>query len=112
MTARTGLDFPETIDLIARDPRGAVVLIIVAPEQWTEGEGQKLLQLQDKINHYAEYVGSGQLAKRMPRSWGQPVTILLRAMEEPTPAVVEFVRRADEMLREHGISMEYEVAEV
>jgi len=113
MSAHTGLDFPETIDLIARDPHtGRVMLIIVAPESWDEAQGQRLLQLQDKVNHYAEYVSSGQLASRVPRSWGKPVTIILRAMEEPTPAVAEFVRRADEALHKYRLSMEIEIARV
>ena len=58
MAARIGLDFPENIDLMVSDPRtGEIILIIVAPEQWADAEGQELPRLQDKVNHYAEFVG-------------------------------------------------------
>jgi len=106
-----GLKSPDQIDLIFKHSgRGEVVLVIMATDPWTEDEGQKALQLQAKINAYLEYVTSGQLAARVPDSKGQPVRILIRTNDDPTPRIAEFIRRADEVTRPQGVTVSYERA--
>jgi hypothetical protein len=54
------LDQAEVVDLITKSPSGEIVLIMSDTGTW-DGSPERVLQLQDKLNTYYEFVRSGQL---------------------------------------------------
>lgn len=65
-----------TVNLITRRPDGGFVLVLVEEGPWPTTEiATRLYSLQDRLHACLDLILSGGLAKRIPESRGQRVTV-------------------------------------
>jgi len=102
-----GLAEHDQIDLVALSPDGGtVILSLVADEPWGAG-GERLPDLQAKLNTYLAYALDGQLHEDYPQVVGRTIRFRLHYQHPPTSREQEFidlVRR--EYLASEGIEWE------
>jgi hypothetical protein len=91
-----------TIDLVAQDRSGAVVMIMVEGREWN-GSNERLYELQEKINTYATFALEGELNEKYPYFSGKPVRLELRAASVPDRATADFLAQVRVMLAEQGL---------
>lgn len=98
------------IDFVAHDPdEDAVLLVMVEAREWGDA-GERLPDLQEKLNTYLRYATAGQLAVDYPRMAGKPVRIELRAASAPGERELEFLRIVTARhLKPAGISFRWRV---
>ncbi|MFC6645098.1 DUF6572 domain-containing protein [Granulicella cerasi] len=99
----------ETVDLVAFDPQGNVILGMVHTEPWGEDAG--LDALQERVNVYLAYWDSGQLAADFPESAWKPVMIRLYVTTQPDEEAEEFIGKLEEGLKGHGVGFEFHLLE-
>src|SRR5438270_275001 len=92
----------DTIDFIASDPRGEIMLVMVEHREW-DGSDERLCQLEEKINNYASFALEGQLLEQHPELVGKPVRLELRYASPPDPATSRFLDLAREKLGARGL---------
>lgn len=97
-----GIAETDTIDLIAQDAEGRVLLVMVEERPWGVGNAQDT-QLREKINTYAGYVLEGGLEREYPDTVGQPVLIQLNCTEPPHGEVATTLDFAIDQLKGLGI---------
>jgi hypothetical protein len=95
---------PNVIDFVAHDPKGEVVLVMVEGREW-DGSGERLFELQEKINNYAAFATDGQLVRQYPDLAGKPVRLELRCVGAPDPETGRFLEAAKLQLRSAGLSL-------
>ena len=96
------------VDLIGVDTRsGNVVLTISDHREW--GDGEHVLQLQDKLNAYVRFIESGELVERYPDAKGRTAQIAVVFKHAPDALGETFLSRAREMTSEAGIVLTCEV---
>jgi hypothetical protein len=85
--ARTMFDATK-VDLVTVTPQSdAVLLYIVASEEWT-GNDEQLRSLQEKIHNYVGYAVDGQMQRDHPETAGLPWRIVIDSQAgPPTPGV-------------------------
>lgn len=76
-----GLQDTEVIDLIAEQPDGTALLVIVKEGGWESAVDVPALRA--KLNTYAQFALDGGLVSRYPHLGGQPVTIRLESSTTP-----------------------------
>lgn len=78
-----GVHNPRVVDLIAFDAaRDEVLLTMLEQRKWNGG-AEQLVQLQEKLNNYLDYVLDGYLTKQYPEYSGKQVRIVLECVEPP-----------------------------
>jgi len=102
-----GVRFPKTIDLVTKTPDGKCSLKMIEDRPWSSLDLQ-MQELQDKINHYVEYVVGGQLTRDFPSVARLPVEIVLQCTAAPPPDVEEAAARAAAALAPYGIVFRWE----
>jgi len=96
------------VDLIGVDSRsGNVVLTISDHLEW--GNGEHVLQLQDKLNTYLRFIESGELLERYPNAKGRIAQIAVVFKYAPDALGEEFLSRASALTSDAGIVLTYEV---
>jgi len=98
----SGIADATTIDLVAQDAAGEYMVVMVEDRPWGANRVQQL-QLRDKINLYADFINSGDLAREYPETAGKPVRIHLDCVEEPTADIATVIEYVTGQLRELGI---------
>ena len=73
------IDQPAVIDFLWKDEKNNRAVATIADHLDWEKEGEHLLLLQNKLNHYLEFIQSGQLVKAKPEFKGLPVLIHVAA---------------------------------
>lgn len=99
---------PLVIDLLAREPDGRFLLVMVEPRPW-DGSDARLAQLQDKVNAYLAYALDGQLAREYPDASLAGLTLLLRCIEPPDAMVRGLVPPLRDALRPLDVRFEVQV---
>src|ERR1700761_6542190 len=79
-----------TIDIVAQDQDGNVILGIVDMADW--GSVEKKPNLQKRFNLCVEFLDSGQLQKEFPSAEGKQVTIRLYYRELPDQEGSRFLK--------------------
>lgn len=100
-----GVADTNTIDLVAQDPDGTYLLVIIEDRPWGAADEQEG-QLREKINTYAGYVLDGSLARTYPETAGGPVRIRLDCLEEPRGHFAHIADHAAAQLAAHGIGFQ------
>ncbi len=95
---------PDTIDFLAHDPSGEVVLVMVEGREW-DGSDVRLLELQEKTNGYASFVLDGKLIEQHPELLGKPVRFELRCARPPDPKTAGFLEMVSRKLEEEGLTL-------
>ena len=104
-----GIDNPKVVDAISTAQDGSrVALTIIDGEDWSN-EGAHLLALQAKVNTYFDFVQSGQLFEEYPTAQRTPVIIQVFFREPPTEKARQLIERADQVSRQLGLEVRYQV---
>ena len=99
------------IDAVAMDKNPTDVTLLISDHlDWVEDEGAHLLLLQNKLNAYLEFIESGELVQKVPRSAGLPVIILVDAKFPLSPAAQKFFDLAKGAVKEVGVSLDFELS--
>ena len=98
-----GLHDPEVIDLIAEQPDGSALLVIIKEGMWEASIDEPALRA--KLNSYAQFALDGGLVSQYPHMDGRPVTIRVVSSGPPPPAVADTLKIAAERLHPYRISV-------
>lgn len=94
-----------TIDLVAQEADGTVLLVMVEERPWGS-DADQAVQLQEKINAYAAYVLDGSLGRDYPEVAGGPFRIRLDCTEMPTGHFAHITAHAVSQLAAHFIDFQ------
>jgi hypothetical protein len=97
-----GLSDSQTVDVVAEDATGEVMVVMVEDRPWSGGRPQEL-ELREKINAYTEFISSGDLVRRFPNAAGRSVRIQLDCVEEPSGTIATVIEYAKEQLAKLAI---------
>lgn len=97
-----GVADTNTIDLIAHEAHGTVLLVMVEDRPWASDPDQAN-RLQGKINLYVGYVLDGCLARQYPETVGKPGRIRLDCVETPTGHLAHITAHATRQLEVRSI---------
>jgi hypothetical protein len=90
------------IDFVGTDKTdGHVTLTISDHLPWLP-DNEHLLILQDKINDYLAFLGSGEIHESYPNAVGREIEILLICKYQPAGDGVRFLELASETVRKAG----------
>jgi hypothetical protein len=103
-----GLADSETIDLVAQDATGQVLVVMVETRRWGTDRAQPD-QLRAKINAYTGFVTNGDLLRRYPEVAGQKVLIQLDCAERPVGEVAAIIDYATVSLGRLGVGFRVNV---
>jgi len=96
----------DVIDLIAHDPEGGeVVLVMNEPNEWDNSDEQ-LLALQERFNAYVSFLLDGELAEAHPELVGKPARMELRCAQMPEARALEFLGLIHDQLAFQEIRLE------
>ena len=103
-----GIDNPTVVDAVSTAKDGSRVhLTIFDADDWSD-ERAHLFALQAKLNGYFDFVQSGQLFEEYPAAERAPVMIDVFRVP-PSEKAKGLLARADEMSRQLGLKVAYEV---
>lgn len=107
---RRGVEHAGVIDLLTHDAKsGQVELVMFEPRPWDGGEEQ-LFQLQEKLNAYLSFVLDGEMAEAHPQLVDKPLRVVLRCVEVPSRAAIDFLSQVREQIALQGIDLEVRYA--
>ena len=101
----SGVSDPNTVDVVAQEADGGIVLVMVEDRPWGTDPDQAK-QLQDKCNTYAGYVLDGSLVRDYPEAEGVPTRIRLDCVEEPSGHFAHITSHTVEQLAKHDIAFQ------
>ena len=96
------LDQAEVVDLVTESPSGEIALIMSDTGTW-DGSPERVLQLQNKLNTYYEFIESGRLYELHPDAKGRPLRIQLDTLEPLDPTTRRLAEQVEQSLAEEGI---------
>lgn len=103
------IDQPEVIDFLWKDGKNERAVLTISDHLDWEDEGEHLLLLQDKLNHYLEFIESGQLVEAEPELKGLPILIHVAAQHPLSEEAARFYEMAKERVAEFGFSLEFDL---
>src|SRR5262245_34817340 len=102
------MEFPDTIDIIATDPKRVKLLLVMTQHRpWAEEPMRKPFHA--KANAYANYALSEQFTADQPDFAPTDVIVKLDCAYPPDQETLAFFRRIEQGLARYGIGFEYEV---
>ncbi len=101
-----GLRDTEVIDLVAEEPDGTVLLVIVQANPWTPTD---IEPLKAKLNTYAQFILDGGLINHYPEVAGRPVRICIESKTPIPDAVATLMAIAHSKMSTFGIDLHYKV---
>ncbi|MBN9086278.1 MAG: hypothetical protein J0J01_05180 [Reyranella sp.] len=103
------VDQPAVIDFLWKDQKNNRAVLTISDHLDWEDEGEHLLLLQDKLNHYLEFIESGQLAEAKPELRGLPVLIHVAAQHPLSEQAARFYDMVKERAAEMGFSLMFDL---
>lgn len=103
------VDQPAVVDFRWKDEANNRAVLTISDHLDWEEEGEHLLLLQDKLNHYLEFIESGQLIEAKPEFKGLPVLIHVAAQYPLSGQAAKFYERAKERAADFGCSLEFDL---
>jgi hypothetical protein len=100
----SGVRDPRTIDLVAQEADGTILLEIVQSEPWTDDPEQTEL-FEEKVRTDLSFVDHG-LVERYPQAAGKPIRIRLDCVESPSGHLVYVADFTATVLLDRGIAFE------
>ena len=101
----------DQIDIIsAAQDKGMIYLTISDHLDWQYQD--KLLLLQQKINHYLAYIESGEMALKDPQASFLNPIICLVCQYHPNNQVIEFLTKVQGIVEEAGFSFEWRLSDI
>ena len=103
---RSGLQYPEIVDLVTREKDGTVRLILAEDDPIT---GDRVLALQEKLKNYLAFAKDGQLAAKYPDLKGASVRIRVDLYAQPDALTLEFLRRFRVLALKESVDVELSI---
>lgn len=103
-----GVADTETIDVVALDATGQVLVVMVETRGWGTDRAQPA-QLRAKINAYAGFVTDGALRRLYPKTAGRKVLVQLDCAQPPVGEIAEIVDHATAQLSRLGVGFRVNV---
>jgi len=103
------VDQPAVIDFLWKDGKNNRAVLTISDHLDWEEEGEHLLLLQDKLNHYLEFIESGQLVEAKPEFKGLPVLIHVAAQHPLSEQAGKFYAMVKERVGEMGLALEFDL---
>ena len=100
---RSGIQYPDIIDLTTEAKDGTVRLILAETEALT---GTDVPALKLKLDNYLAYARSGQLPARTPSPAARPVLIRVDLYAPPDQLILVFLRQYRLLLEKAGVGLE------
>ena len=104
--SRSGIQYPEIIDLVTQAKNGTVCLILAESEPIT---GDRVLALQQKLKNYLAFANDGQLVATYPNMKGAPVRIRVDLYAQPDAMTLEFLRRFRTLALKESVDVELSI---
>jgi hypothetical protein len=96
----SGLQDPETVDVVAHDPHSQEYLLVMVEDRpWGHEPGQAQ-QLRAKINAYVGFVVDGRLQRHYPETAGERVRLQLDCYSTPSREILTIIDHANAKLGE------------
>jgi hypothetical protein len=103
------IDEPAVVDFLWKDEANNRAVLTISDHLDWEDEGEHLLLLQDKLNHYLEFVEGGQLVEAKPEFKGLPVLIHVAAQHPLSENAAKFYEMAQQRVAELGCALEFDL---
>jgi hypothetical protein len=103
-----GVANPNVVDLIAPEPGGGPVVLVMRDARPWHGQEQ-LRQLEEKINRYLGYVLDGFLVRQYPDYAERAKAIRLECRDEPSGEAAAFLAEARTVIEAQGLGFEIRV---
>lgn len=103
-----GLADTDTIDVVAQDAGGQILVVMVETRPWGADAAQSS-QLRAKINAYAGFITNGGLLRRHPETAGQKVLVQLDCAESPAGEFAAIIDHAKVKLAQLGVGFRINV---
>ena len=97
----------DKVDIIAHDEE-KVTLVISDHLEWDD-QNEKLLLLQEKLNLYLSFIGSGEVFEQYPLAKNKLFEIQVVSKYQPNNEAKEFTLLASKLVREAGFSLTHDV---
>jgi hypothetical protein len=106
MVERSGIKYPEIVDLVTQEKDGTVRLIVAETEAIT---GDRVLALQEKLKNYLSFANDGQLLTKYPKAKGAAVRIRVDLYAQPDALTLEFLRRFRVLALKESVDVELSI---
>ena len=103
---RSGIQYPQIVDLVTQEKDGTVRLILAEVDPI---KGDRVLALQEKLKNYLAFASDGQLAKTYPHTQGAAVRIRVDLYAQPDALVLEFLRRFRVLALKESVDVELSI---
>ena len=103
------IDQPAVIDFLWKEGRNNRTVLTISDHLDWEDEGEHLILLQDKLNHYLEFVESGQLGEAKPEFKGPSRPHPCSGSVSLECAGRQVLRMVKERVAELGFSLEFDL---
>lgn len=112
MNKEKGAHNPNTIDAIAHNPQThELILIMIEIRPW-DGSNKRLLELQNKINLYLEFIVDGHLKQKYPDIDEKKISIRLDCCYEPDDKTMELLNAIMAQIEQYEVSISVRVAPI
>ncbi len=101
--ARSGIQFPDIIDLTTKASDGTIRLVLAETEALT---GHHIPALKHKLDNYVAFAQSGALATSPSATGDRPVLIRVDLYAQPDQLIVMFLRHYRTLLEKQGLGLE------
>ena len=99
----TGLEAPDSIDVVARKD-GVYVLVMLVDSPWRD-DAESVELLRRKVNTYATYVLDELFLRDYPDAAGQPVEVHVRSGSPPPTRAAQLLEVAAGRFAEYGVPL-------
>jgi hypothetical protein len=103
------VDQPAVIDFLWKDEKNNRAVLTISDHLDWEEEGEHLLLLQEKLNHYLEFIESGQLMEAKPEFRGLPVLLHVAAQYPLSEQAARFYDMVKERVAAMGCSLMFDL---
>ena len=100
---RSGIQFPDVIDLTTQASDGTIRLVLAETEALT---GHHVPALQRKLDNYVVFAKSGKVAAAPSGTGDRPVVIRVDLYAPPDQMIVMFLRHYRTLLAKQGLGLE------
>ena len=95
------------IDLISHSPETGVVRLVMIEDRPWDGNGERLFELQEKLNNYLAFACDGEFEKKYPEYKDSPLIIELMAVQQPDEGAAHFLEHAREYINKERIEFAF-----
>lgn len=107
------IDESNVVDFILPDAEhgSAMVLVVSDHREWTGDDSEHLQLLQEKLNAYLRFVGSGEIFDQYPAARYKPIIFEIVGKYSLNRRAKEFLLHAGHIIKKAGFSLRHRLLE-